>query len=158
MIPRKYLRKKIFLQASKWFNTLRKRSLALDIQGLSEEGVCAFIHSFVENKLVSVDQELECSEICPCRTLQNRAKSDRYIFSLASNPFYLWLICTIFYEAGEGYVPTTLTQLYTWVMLVFSNQWHHNQAGLNLDNQTIDFLKRLNLSSICYSSEIWKFI
>ena len=36
---------------------------------------------------------------------------DRYIFSLASNPFYLWLICTIFYEAGEGYVPTTLTQV-----------------------------------------------
>ena len=35
----------------------------------------------------------------------------RYIFSLASNPFYLWLICTIFYEAGEGYVPTTLTQV-----------------------------------------------
>ena len=27
------------LQASKWFNTLQKRSLALDIQGLSEEGV-----------------------------------------------------------------------------------------------------------------------
>ena len=26
-------------QASKWFNTLQKRSLALDIQGLSEEGV-----------------------------------------------------------------------------------------------------------------------
>ena len=141
MIPRNDLIKNI-LQASKWFNTLRKRSLALDIQGLSEEGVCAFIHSFVENKLVSVDQELECSEICPCKTLQNRAKSDRYIFSLASNPFYLWLICTIFYEAGEGYVPTTLTQLYTWVMLVFSNQWQHTEAGLNLDNQTCDFLKR----------------
>ena len=141
MIPRKYLRKKIFLQASKWFNTLRKRSLALDIQGLSEEGVCAFIHSFVENKLVSVDQELECSEICPCKTLQNRAKSDRYIFSLASNPFYLWLICTIFYEAGEGYVPTTLTQLYTWVMLVFSNQWQHTEDKLSLDTETITFLK-----------------
>ena len=50
-------------------------------------------------------------------------------------------------------MPTTLTQLYTWVMLVFSNQWHHTQAGLNLDNQTIDFLKRFNLSSICFSSE-----
>ena len=27
------------------------------------------------------------------------------------------LMCT-----GEGYVPRTLTQLYTWVILVFSNQ------------------------------------
>ena len=61
MIPRNLLVKKYFFQASKWFNTLRKRSLALDIQGLSEEGVCAFIHSFVENKLVSLDTELQCS-------------------------------------------------------------------------------------------------
>ena len=65
----------------------------------------------------------------------------RYIFSLASNPFYLWLICTIFYEAGEGYVPTTLTQLYTWVMLVFSNQWQHTEDKLNLDADTVEFLK-----------------
>ena len=66
----------------------------------------------------------------------------RYIFSLASNPFYLWLICTIFYEAGEGYVPRTLTQLYTWVMLVFSNQWRHAETEkLNLDNETISFLR-----------------
>jgi hypothetical protein len=36
-----------------------------------------------------------------CRVLQRRAMSDRYIFSLASNPFYLWLLCTIFYEAGQ---------------------------------------------------------
>ena len=28
-------------------------------------------------------QELECSELCPCRTLQARARADRYIFSLA---------------------------------------------------------------------------
>ena len=72
--------------------------------------------------------QVECTELCPCRTLQQRARADRlkssflflwrnlflcgrYIFSLASNPFYLWLICTIFYEAGEGYVPTTLTQV-----------------------------------------------
>ena len=116
--------------------------MALDIQGLSEEGVCAFIHSFVENKIsVSGEEELQCSELCPCRTLQNRARADRYIFSLASNPFYLWLICTIFYEAGEGYIPTTLTQLYTWVMLVFSNQWQHTEDKLNLDQETVDFLK-----------------
>jgi len=139
-----------YLQASKWFNTLRKRSLALDIQGLSEEGVCAFIHSFVENKIsVSGEEELQCSELCPCRTLQNRARADRYIFSLASNPFYLWLICTIFYEAGEGYIPTTLTQLYTWVMLVFSNQWQHTEDKLNLDQETVDFLK--GFAKLCYT-------
>ena len=90
--------------------------------------MCAFIHTFVENKLTAdteTETELQCSEICPCRTLQNRARADRYrditviimmitslltchclimvryIFSLASNPFYLWLICTIFYEVGE---------------------------------------------------------
>ena len=165
--------------------------------------VCAFIHTFVENKLTAdteTETELQCSEICPCRTLQNRARADRctviiliiitfiiiiiiimiallssivihnngfifiinyhirYIFSLASNPFYLWLICTIFYEvcsalkimgailyclqAGEGYVPRTLTQLYTWVMLVFSNQWRHTETErLNLDNETISFLR-----------------
>ena len=118
----------------------------------------------MENKLTAdteTETELQCSEICPCRTLQNRARADRcrdiiiimitvitiivivrYIFSLASNPFYLWLICTIFYEAGEGYVPRTLTQLYTWVMLVFSNQWRHAETEkLNLDNETISFLR-----------------
>ena len=113
----------------------------------------------MENKLTAdtEDVELQCSEICPCRTLQNRARADRwrhpcphhlfkvilirYIFSLASNPFYLWLICTIFYEAGEGYVPRTLTQLYTWVMLVFSNQWQHTEDKLSLDTETITFLK-----------------
>lgn len=139
-----------YLQSSKWFNTLNKRSLALDIQGLSEEGVCAFIHSFVENKISTDDSEdVECTELCPCRTLQNRARADRYIFSLASNPFYLWLICTIFYEAGEGYVPTTLTQLYTWVMLVFSNQWQHTEGKLNLDEDTVHFLK--GFAQLCYN-------
>ena len=39
-------------------------------------------------------------------------------------------------------MPTTLTQLYTWVMLVFSNQWHHTEeSGLNLDTHTSTFLK-----------------
>ena len=64
----------------------------------------------MENKLTAdteTETELQCSEICPCRTLQNRARADRYrviiikiitvitiidchcryIFSLASNPF-----------------------------------------------------------------------
>ncbi len=50
------------------------------------------------------------------------SRSDPYIFSLATNPFYLWLICTIFSEAGEDFIPKTLTQLYTWVMLVFANR------------------------------------
>ncbi len=50
-------------------------------------------------------------------------RSDPYIFSLATNPFYLWLICTIFSEAGEDFIPKTLTQLYTWVMLVFANRY-----------------------------------
>jgi len=138
-----------YLQSSKWFNSLSKHSLALDIQGLSEEGVCAFIHSFVENKISTDDFEVECTELCPCRTLQTRARADRYIFSLASNPFYLWLICTIFYEAGEGYVPTTLTQLYTWVMLVFSNQWQHTEGKLALDTETVQFLK--GFAQLCYN-------
>ncbi len=45
--------------------------------------------------------------------------ADRYIFSLASNPFYLWLLCTIFYEAGEKRRDTLLfkkrANLYTLV-------------------------------------------
>ena len=45
-------------------------------------------------------------------------------------------------QAGEGYVPRTLTQLYTWVMLVFSNKWRHAETEkLNLDNETISFLR-----------------
>ena len=72
----------------------------------------------------------------------------RYIFSLASNPFYLWLICTIFYEAGEGYVPTTLTQLYTWVIIVFSNQWQHAEGALALDAATVTFLR--GFAQLCY--------
>ena len=67
-------------------------------------------------------EERPCSERCPCQPLQNRARADPYIFSLATNPFYLWLICTIFSEAGEDFIPKTLTQLYTWVMLVFANR------------------------------------
>ena len=30
----------------------------------------------------------------------------------------------IFTEAGEDFVPKTLTQLYTWVMLVFANRYY----------------------------------
>lgn len=137
-----------YLQASRWFTSLEKRSLALDIQGLSEEGVCSFIHSFIENKISPDNWEVECTELCPCRTLQQRARADRYIFSLASNPFYLWLICTIFYEAGEGYVPTTLTQLYTWVIIVFSNQWQNAEAQLELEQETVTFLR--GFAQLCY--------
>ena len=61
-----------YLQSSKWFNSLSKHSLALDIQGLSEEGVCAFIH-----RTSTDDFEVECTELCPCRTLQTRARADR---------------------------------------------------------------------------------
>ena len=69
------------------------------------------------------EDERPCSESCQCQALQKRARSDPYIFSLATNPFYLWLICTIFSEAGEEFIPKTLTQLYTWVMLVFANRY-----------------------------------
>jgi hypothetical protein len=42
------------------------------------KGVCAFIHSFVENKISTDDSEdVECTELCPCRTLQTRARADR---------------------------------------------------------------------------------
>ena len=76
------------------------------------------------NRLYSVamDEERPCTKQCPCLPLRDRAKSDPYVFSLATNPFYLWLICTIFTEAGEEFVPKTLTQLYTWVMLVFAHR------------------------------------
>ena len=69
-----------------------------------------------------LDDERPCTESCPCRKLHDTARNDPYIFSLATNPFYLWLICTIFSEAGEEFVPKTLTQLYTWVMLVFAHR------------------------------------
>ena len=69
-----------------------------------------------------LEEERPCGESCPCQPLQHRARADPYIFSLATNPFYLWLICTIFSEAGEDFIPKTLTQLYTWVMLVFANR------------------------------------
>lgn len=69
-----------------------------------------------------LDEERPCKDECPCAPLQIRARADPYIFSLATNPFYLWLICTIFSEAGEDFIPKTLTQLYTWVMLVFANR------------------------------------
>ena len=39
--------------------------------------------------------ERQCSEACACQKLQDRARNDPYIFSLAPNPFYLWLICTV---------------------------------------------------------------
>jgi hypothetical protein len=68
------------------------------------------------------DFERPCTKHCPCLPLRERAHSDPYVFSLATNPFYLWLICTIFTEAGEEFVPKTLTQLYTWVMLVFAHR------------------------------------
>ena len=77
------------------------------------------------NGLYSVandDFEHPCSKHCPCIPLRTRAHADPYVFSLATNPFYLWLICTIFTEAGDEYVPKTLTQLYTWVMLVFAHR------------------------------------
>ena len=78
-----------------------------------------------QGRLYSVanEEERPCGRTCPCLPLQDRARSDPYVFSLATNPFYLWLICTIFTEAGEEFVPKTLTQLYTWVMLVFAHRW-----------------------------------
>ena len=39
--------------------------------------------------------ERQCGESCACQKLQDRAQNDPYIFSLAPNPFYLWLICTV---------------------------------------------------------------
>ena len=100
---------------------------------LSHVGVVFHFSSYVdarlfvdhESRLYSVanDDERPCSRTCPCLPLQDRARSDPYVFSLATNPFYLWLICTIFTEAGEEFVPKTLTQLYTWVMLVFAHRY-----------------------------------
>ena len=114
--------------------------VSLDIQGLSEEGVESFIHSYVDarqfsdndsrlyavtngknkvlvllfslyhyikrsfaliKQLISIYvgkyeiDERQCSESCACQKLQDRARNDPYIFSLAPNPFYLWLICTV---------------------------------------------------------------
>ena len=39
--------------------------------------------------------ERQCGDTCACQKLQDRARNDPYIFSLAPNPFYLWLICTV---------------------------------------------------------------
>ncbi|QQP49606.1 Putative LOC101236297, partial [Caligus rogercresseyi] len=38
------------LQASKWFLSLQKRLVSLDIQGLSDEGVQSFIHRYINSK------------------------------------------------------------------------------------------------------------
>ena len=35
------------LQSAKWFLSLPKRMVSLDIQGLSEEGVASFIHRYL---------------------------------------------------------------------------------------------------------------
>ena len=37
------------LQSAKWFLSLPKRMVSLDIQGLSEEGVASFIHRYHHN-------------------------------------------------------------------------------------------------------------
>ena len=132
------------LQSSRWFLSLPKRMVSLDIQGLSEEGVESFIHSYVDarqysdndSRLYAVTNhsgknsfsilpldddgqyfqiilnpnsnyvyiscighheidERQCGDTCACQKLQDRARNDPYIFSLAPNPFYLWLICTV---------------------------------------------------------------
>jgi len=148
------------LQSAKWFLSLPKRMVSLDIQGLSEEGVASFIHSYVDARLfvdhetrlysVANDDERPCSRTCPCLPLQDRARSDPYVFSLATNPFYLWLICTIFTEAGEEFVPKTLTQLYTWVMLVFAHRWQNTSLSVttHLEEATVNFV--LNFAKLCY--------
>ena len=41
------------LQSSRWFLSLPKRMVSLDIQGLSEEGVQSFIHSYVDARQFS---------------------------------------------------------------------------------------------------------
>ena len=41
------------LQSSRWFLSLPKRMVSLDIQGLSEEGVESFIHSYVDARQFS---------------------------------------------------------------------------------------------------------
>eukprot|EP00095_Tigriopus_kingsejongensis_P008904 maker-scaffold1538_size36768-snap-gene-0.10 protein:Tk08904 transcript:maker-scaffold1538_size36768-snap-gene-0.10-mRNA-1 annotation:"lrr and pyd domains-containing protein 3-like" len=91
-----------------------------------------------------------CTEECACHALQQRARSDPYIFSLATNPFYLWLICTIFSEAGEEFIPKTLTQLYTWVMIVFAQRWQNTsfQISTNLEHSTVSFLR--SFAQLCY--------
>ncbi|XP_071744457.1 uncharacterized protein [Lepeophtheirus salmonis] len=144
------------LQASKWFLSLQKRLVSLDIQGLSDEGVQSFIHSYVDARQQYMDRislsedERPCSSQCPCQRLHDSARSDPYIFSLATNPFYLWLICTIFSETGEEFVPKTLTQLYTWVMLVFAHRWQNTSLQLTsmLEEETVSFL--LGFARLCY--------
>lgn len=88
---------------------------------------------YVDHQHYSVgnDDERPCTKHCPCLPLRDRAKSDPYVFSLATNPFYLWLICTIFTEAGEEFVPKTLTQLYTWVILVFAHRYSDAEKVCN---------------------------
>lgn len=149
------------LQSARWFLSLPKRMVSLDIQGLSEEGVQSFIHSYIDarhypvndSRFYSVANDVDerpCGKGCLCQPLQERARSDPYIFSLATNPFYLWLICTIFTEAGEDFVPKTLTQLYTWVMLVFAHRWQNTSLALttNLEETTIHFV--LGFARLCY--------
>lgn len=151
------------LHASKWFLSLPKRIVSLDIQGLSEEGIRSFIHSFMDSRQPMIsngdssshhdplsEREGLCPEDCACHALQQRARCDPYIFSLATNPFYLWLICTIFSEAGEEFIPKTLTQLYTWVMIVFAQRWQNTsfQISTNLENSTVTFLR--SFAQLCY--------
>ena len=61
-----------------------------------------------------------CIKFCPCLPLQDQAHLDYHGFFLATNPFYLWLICTIFSDLGKKIVPETLTQLY---MFVFAHRY-----------------------------------
>ncbi|CAB4065157.1 unnamed protein product [Lepeophtheirus salmonis] len=111
----------------------QKRLVSLDIQGLSDEGVQSFIHSYVDARQQYMDRISLSEDERP-----------------STNPFYLWLICTIFSETGEEFVPKTLTQLYTWVMLVFAHRWQNTSLQLTsmLEEETVSFL--LGFARLCY--------
>ena len=116
-----------------------------------------FVDHDQASRLYSVanEEERPCGRTCPCLPLQDRARSDPYVFSLATNPFYLWLICTIFTEAGEEFVPKTLTQLYTWVMLVFAHRWVQCQTSFR--RAPIIYSTRTSFKADLFSRDSWRF-
>lgn len=59
------------LQSSRWFLSLPKRMVSLDIQGLSEEGVQSFIHRYTKattSSLFTFDQYSSLEQLCRGQT------------------------------------------------------------------------------------------
>ena len=45
--------------------------------------MCAFIHSFVENKISVDDYEVPCTELCPCRYINHQKSSIKLLVILS---------------------------------------------------------------------------